>query len=211
MSITLPRTDIFSEHIIITDAFNLVSRQEFSRKTGGGILAKDFGRAVWSASFVSPMLDYDDAIDLETILQSLDGAIQLFTAHDTRRPFPKAYSDGIFGDTGVINSINGNNKAMTISALDANFILTRGDKLSYTYGPDNILALHTVQESVTANGSGLTPEFEVRPHIPDEAVTTTAVIFKKPECFMVTVPGSVTFQPSASTLGKVVFKGIQHI
>lgn len=213
MSIAFPVSNIFTDHTIKTQLFKLRSRQEFSQTQGGRLIAKDFSRAIWTANYQSVTLNYADAVDLEALLHAMDGTVNTFLATDTRRPYPRDHSDGSFNDTGQINSINGNNKALTISGLDANFSLSRGDLFHFTYtdNSETIYSLHEVSESVVADGAGLTPEFEVRPHLPSQAAATDPVVFKIPKCLMVLEPDSVTYTEGASTLGTVGFNGIQKL
>lgn len=210
MSITFPLTSLFTDHTIKTQDFKIFSRQEFSRTAGGMIVAKDYSRGLWMASFSSVVMNYADSMDLQALLQTLDGSVQMFEAHDTRRPYPRAHSSGVFGDTGVINSINANRKALTISGLDANFTLSRGDMFSFVHVSGG-RSLHEVSETVQANGSGLTPEFECRPHLPDEAIPSMAVTLKKPVCNMLIEPQSVEYTEGASTLGTITFKAVQYL
>lgn len=210
MSVTLPLTTLFSDHVLKTAQFKLMSRGEFSRQEGGRLISVSRHPAVWLATFTSTALSYDDAVDLEALLSTLDGSVHAFEAHDTRRPYPKNYPTGSFSDTGIINSINVNNKAMTISGLPANFVITRGDKLSFAHVAGG-LSLHYAVESVTADGAGLTPEFEVRPHIPSSTTTSTPVVFKKPPCYMLVIPDTVEYSEGASTLGVVTFEAVQMI
>jgi len=210
MSITFPLSTLFTEHTIKTGTFTLKSRQEFSRTAGGALIAKDFSRAIWAAAFQSVSMNYDDATDLEALLQSLDGSVNTFVAHDTRRPYPRKYSTGQFNDDGVIGAINANRKALTVTGLDANFQLRRGDMLSFEHVTGG-KSLHVISENVNADPSGDTPEFEVRPHLPVEAIATMAVSFKVPSCLMLIEPDSVEYTEGASTLGVVAFRGVQYL
>lgn len=211
MAISFPLTSLFTEHTIKTLQFKLMSRQEFSRTQGGRLIAKDFSRAIWMADYVSVALNYDDAIDLEALLHALDGSVNRFLGKDTRRAMPRAYPTGNFNDTGQIASINANRKALTLSGLDANFAINRGDRFHFTYSDngETIYSLHEASEAVTANGVGVTAEFEVRPHLPDQAAITNPVVFKDASCLMVIERGSVEYSEGSSTIGTVSFKAAQ--
>jgi hypothetical protein len=213
MTISFPRTDIMSFCGYAPDAvpLRLTSRQESSRTAGGVTVAKDLGPALWFGSYVTTELDLDDMVSFEATLNSLDGSIQTFEAGDMRRPYPKAHASGSFNDTGVLNAVDSNNKAIKISGLDAGFVLSVGDYLSFTYGTNR--ALHQVMESATANGSGLTPYFEVRPHLRVGWTLSPAisVTLKKPMGVFMLVPGSVNPQMRSGLSGSVAFQAVQYL
>jgi hypothetical protein len=217
MAISFPRTDVLSS-VSFEDQpqFQLVSRQEFSRTAFGTTIGKDLGSAIWFAAYTTISLANDDALKFEAYLNSLDGAVFPFEAWDLRRPYPKSNQTGAFNDTGILNSVNANNKALSISGLDAGFVLSVGDYLSFNYTTayGTSRALHQVMEGVTANGSGLTSEFEVRPHIrPGWTLSgpTTAVRLKKPAGLFTLVPGSVSSRLNGPVNTVVSFKAQQYL
>jgi hypothetical protein len=209
MSLSFPLTTLFDVAQIADQAFQLQSRQEMSRLASGITIAKDFGSALWSANYTTAQMANDDALTLEAKLNALDGSIQLFEAYDLRRPNPKAYADGVFTDSGLLNSVNANNKALSLKSLPAGFVLTPGDYLAFTYGSSR--ALHQIVEGVTANGSGLTTEFEVRPHIRSGFTLNSAVTLKNPRGQFVMLPNSVSSKSSGALHTIVSFQAVQFI
>lgn len=209
MSISFPRTDILTPFLFANQSLRLSSRQEFSRMASGVTIGKDFGSALWMADYTTVAMPNDDALVLEAKLNSLDGVIGTFEAGDIRRPYPKAHANGAFGDTGVIASVNANNKALSLSGLNAGMTLSVGDYLSFDYG--GARALHQVVEAVVANGLGATSEFEVRPHLRPGWSLGTAVKLKLPKGVFVLVPDSIasaTVGPMDSTIS---FKAMQFL
>lgn len=190
MSISFPLTTLFSGIDFTDQTFQPVPRQELSRQANGRTIGKDFGSAAWMVSYTTAPLTTTDALTFESLLDTLDGVTNTFEAFDLRRPFPLAYPTGAFTDSGQLNSVNANNKALSLKLLPAGYLVSVGDYLSFTYGTSR--ALHRVMEAVTANGSGLTTEFEVRPHIRPGWALSTAVALKAPRGLFVLVPGSVT-------------------
>lgn len=210
MSLTFPRADIMSFCAFAPGAapLRLVSRQELSsREASGKTYAKDFGPALWIGSWTTVLLTNEDAIAFEAMLYSLDGAINLFEGRDLRKPYPRFYPDGVFNDTGKINSIGANNKSLSLKSLPASFKLAVGDFLSFDVGTHR--ALHQVMEAVTANGSGLTTEFEIRPHIWPGTATNTSVILKQPAALFSINPGSISSQMNGGRYTAVSFEGTQ--
>lgn len=209
MALSFPLTDILSFLPIADQTFPLVSRQELSRQASGVTLAKELGSAIWAPTFSTDIVDNDDAVAYEAKLNSLDGAINPFTAGDMRRLYPRSHPTGVFGDTGILHSVNANNKALSISGLDAGFVLSIGDYLAFTYGSSR--ALHQVVEAVTANGSGLTTEFEVRPHIRPGWSLSAAITLKQPKGYFTLVPGSVSSKVSGPINSVISFQAVQYL
>lgn len=211
MSISFPLTTLFDVAQIADQSFQLQSRQELSRLASGITIAKDLGSALWTATFTTAQMTNDDALTLEAKLNALDGSIQLFEAYDLRRPNPKAYPDGTGANDGVLVSVNANNKALALSGLAADQVVSVGDYLSFDYGSSR--ALHQVVEGVTANGSGVTAQFEVRPHIRSgwTLSPSTAVKLKSPRGQFVLLPNSVSSKSSGALHTIVSFQAIQFL
>ena len=94
----------------------------------------------------------------------------------------------------MIDTLNADNRRLKISGLPANYVLTLGDIIGFTYGSSPTrYALHQVASvSVTASGAGLTDWVELDPPIRAGATTSTAVALDRPTCKAVLVPGSHT-------------------
>lgn len=209
MSVTHPRTDIFASNVFASQWLRIVSRQETSRTAGGVTLAKDLGPALWFGDWTTMSLENDDALSFEAKLNSLDGAINTFEAGDLRRSYPKAYANGAFNDTGLLKSVNTNNKALSFNNLPAGFVLTAGDYLAFTYGTSR--AFHQIVESATADGSGVTPEIEVRPYIRPGFTLNAAITLKEPKAVFRMLPGSISTQTDGALFTTISFKAVQAL
>lgn len=185
--------------------FQLVPRQELSRTAGGTVYGKDLGDAMWQASYTTGPLNSDDAIAFESSLNALDGVIGTFDAYDMRRPYPRNYKDGAFTDSGKVASVSGTK--MALKSLPANFALKAGDCVSLLLGEQRVL--HQVVEDVTADGSGATAQFEVRPAPWPGTVADIAVTLKKPACRMALLPASITTQIQNGMYTVISFKAAQ--
>jgi hypothetical protein len=217
MAITFPRTDVMNAQIAglgraigFTPPFSFepVERQEISRTAGGAPIGKDFGPSLWFGTLTTEELPNDDALDYAALLNSLDGVIGTFEAWDLRRPTPRQYTDGSASD-GVLQSVNANNKALRLSGLNAAQIVSRGDYLSFDYGTNR--ALHRVMETVTANGAGLTPEFEVRPHLRPGWELETDVNLSAPRGIFTRMPGPITATQTRGPFGVIAFQIVQYL
>lgn len=211
MSISFPLTTLFDVARISDQSFSLTSRQELSRMASGITIAKDFGSALWTATYTTAQMANDDALTLEAKLNALDGSIQLFEGFDLRRVNPKAYPDGTGANNGVLASVNANNKALALSGLAAGQVITPGDYLAFDYGTSR--ALHQAVEGATANGSGVTAQFEVRPHIrPGWTISpTTNVTLKSPRGQFVMLPNTVSSKSSGALHTIISFQAVQFL
>jgi hypothetical protein len=179
MAITFPRTDIMTLARVTDTRPRLQSRQEYSRAASGAEYGKDFGSAIWVFEHISAQMLNAEALDLEAALNSLDGVIHQFESYDVRRPFPKSAPTGFAGMSpstglGTIHTVGGNNKSLRLQGLPSTFVLSRGDYISFAYGTPAVRAFHQIMETVTAV-AGVSPLFEVRPHLRPGAVVGLSV------------------------------------
>ncbi len=210
MSISFPRSDIltlvgFEQPM----SFEPVSQQEQSRLSIGTTIGKDLGPALWFATYTTEELHNDVMVDYQAVLASLDGIVNPFEAWDLRRPAPRLYPGGAGANDGVLASVNANSKALTLSGLSAGQVISRGDYLSFDYSGGR--ALHQVMETVTASGGGVSPEFEVRPHLRAGWSLSTAVNVKAPRGIFILAPGSVTPTQTRGKFGRLTFKAVQAL
>ncbi len=206
MAIAYPITNIISNKVL-TNRFALIPRQSISRTAGGAALAYDFGVAIWSASYETVKMSWDDCVDFQASLHAIEGAAGTFYARDTRRTFPRAYPTGAFVDSGSILSLNADGKSLAFTGLPASFIINRGDYFQVTVA--GAPRLYQMMESVTANGSGVTAEKTAEPHFDPATTTGTAVVFANPACVMRLEPGSIQFNDQGRAIGTVSFSAIQ--
>jgi len=194
LTFPLPLADFFAGLEISTMPFDL-SESLVSSQTGGGeIITADNGPRLWQGS-VSVAPNYHVPMrQVEALAQTLRQGGRSFFVTDTTAGYPASDPDGttLGAATPAIASLDADNKRLTIDGLPAGYVLTRGDMLSFTYGSSPTrYALHQiVTSSVTADGAGLTPLFEVVPFIRPGAAVNAAVTLIQPYCKAVLVPGS---------------------
>lgn len=198
-------TDIIDAVGYADQTFQLQSRQELSRLANGTVLGKDFGNAMWAASYTTQPLRSDDALRLEAMLNALDGVIGTFEAYDLRRPYPRLHADGIFSDTGTILSVS--NPRIALKDLDPGMQLSAGDYLSFEI--DGRRVLHQIMEDATADGGGETGEFAVRPHLWAGTEEDLAVRLKKPSVRMALAPNAITTRTEQGVFTTITFKAMQ--
>lgn len=182
----------------------LQEQQEYSGLGSGEFLVADLGPRLWKADVAFATMADADAAEVQADFETLDGGMSEFYLYDPRKRYPRADPDGsILGASSVqIATLGSNNKSLTVSGLPAGYVLSKGDFFHFDYGTSPVRrALHRIVETVTANGAGVSPVFEVRPHFRAGVQTGLAVKLKKPAAKMRLIPGS--FDPGMGNLGGI--------
>lgn len=209
--------DILADFPGWTTDFALKSYDETSKTQGGDTLVKSRGTPLWNLSATSKPLRPNELDYWRARLEALDEGKRPFWGYSLSRCYPILYPNGSWptgssfnGLTATIATLGTNNKSLSLTGLPAGFVFKVGDMLSFEYTEQPRYALHRVQETVTADSSGDTTEFEVRPFIQAGATTTTAVRLYQPRCLMMLVPGSISSAAELQTgNGAVSFQGVQ--
>lgn len=202
MTITypLPAANFF-DLLKLQDCMMMVQPvQESSQLARGDYLVKDLGPSLWVATFRTISMTADDAMDVQAMIESLRGSLMTFHAYNVRRPFPKSDPTGsIIGANVVqVNAISSDRRSLQVKGLTAGYVLTRGDCVAVTYGLQRSVAYHRVLETNTADGTGLSPFFDVEPAIRQGMAANDVVTLKKPTVQMCLVPRS--FQPQSENI-----------
>ena len=192
-----------------TTGFSLRWRQEQSTLASGRVLVKDMGSPLWTLRAASKVLSPNNLDAWRAKLNALENGLQTFLGYPMTRCYPIAYPNGswptggAFTGTAIVAAINANRKAISVQALPAGFVLSVGDYVSIAGD------LHQVMEAATANGSGVTGQFEIRPHLWPAAVVGAAVSVARPACLMAIVPGSVSSDAQLNGWGSLSFAAIE--
>lgn len=194
---------------------SLSSGNETSGQASGMIRVKDLRPKLWMLDAQSVTLQPSDLKYWRARLNSLEDGLNLFYGYDLANFYPTAYPKGTWPTGGSFDGVSAKinslptTKSLTLKSLPAGYVGTVGDMLSFPYGSDGNVALHEVMEAFTANGSGVTGAFEVRPPIITGAAIDDVVSVKRPACKMMLIPGSLTMPPASNKSGSISFKGIQ--
>lgn len=164
---------------------------ETSQMADGTILKASLGASLWRGRLNLVPRTHADAQAIEALVSVLKRPGASFLARDPRRVGPKLDPTGstLGASTVQINSLNVDNRQISLKGLPAAYVISVGDMLSFTYGSSPTrYALHRVVEAATANGSGVTPQFEVTPLIRAGAAVDATVTLVKPVCKAVLLP-----------------------
>jgi hypothetical protein len=164
---------------------------EASQLADGTIIKASLGATLWSGVIQLAPARNEDAAAIESLLSILQRPGASFFVYDPRRIGPRNDPAGttIGSASPVIASVNADNRQLALNGLPAGYVLSRGDMLSFSYlASPTRYALHRVVETVTANGSGSTGQFEVTPLIRTGATVGAAVTLVRPFCKAVLRP-----------------------
>jgi hypothetical protein len=189
------------------------ARQEAVSALGSGEwLTHELGPPLHEAEVRTARLPHARAEQLRARLRAVDGGARFYLSNPTML-YPQADPGGtILGSASVvIASINANRRALTLSGLPAGYVITMGDYLHVDYGTPSRRALLQAAEAATANGSGVTAEFEVRPQLRPGITAGLAVTLKKPAAKVKIVPGSLRIETVTTLLSQLRFTARQTL
>lgn len=189
--------------------FTLEPRQNLSSIASGGTRGEDLGPPKWRATVTSRVEGHDDLSSLMAEIYLLDGVRNTFYISNPKKPGPRADRDGaILGSSTVqIAAVSG--ETISLKGLPANYVLSRGDFLHFDIGSPAVRVLHILGEDVTANGSGVTDAFRVRPAPFIGTAADLTVTLIEPSAEMMIVPGTVQVRQSTVFEDTVSFEAEQ--
>lgn len=219
MALTYP-LDLLLGFPGMTTRFEPVYVQEISATRGGSQNSADLGPALWEADVQSRLLKPSALRTWKARLASLENGAKTFKGYDLTACYPLAYPRGswptglAFDGSGYLAAVNTSNyQQLKVGGLPVGYVISEGDYISFAYG--SYRALHQAMESVTADGTGVTPYVEVRPAIRASAFLAASPVpdvdLIKPHATMILVPGSVSAQASLDGSGTVSFSARQTI
>lgn len=170
---------------------------EYSGTGSGHDIQAELAKPKWLADIeLAP--DYHNGIkQIAAVFRKLQGSQNAFMLHDPLSRYPQSDADGTaLGASAVqINTVGTDGHSLRLKGLPTTYQLTIGDKGQINFGSGRVYFFE-VSETVTAV-AGVTPSFEVFPHLPEGIAINQAVILSRPACKMILLPGS--FNPGQGT------------
>ena len=204
LSFPLALADLADLLPIAAVAWNEARQDATSALGSGEWLTHELGPPLHEAEVRTARMPHDRAEQLRARLRALGGGAHFYLSNPTML-YPQADPGGtILGSASVvIGSINANRRGLTLSGLPAGYVITMGDYLHVDYGTPSRRALLQAAEGATANGSGVTPEFDVRPQLRPGISSGLAVMLKKPAAKVKIVPGSLRIETVTTLLSQL--------
>lgn len=182
--------------------FSLLWRQEHSRHASGRTRVKDFGTPLWQASYVSTTLSPNTLDQWRARLAALEGGLNTFIGYPLSRCRPTLHPGSSVLPEGELHTIDENNKAVRVDGLTG-ITLSVGD---FVQIGDHLYQV--MEAAVTVDG--LTPLFEVRPHLAPGTALEDVVLIARPSVAMTLVPGSISASADPRTgRGSISFQAIE--
>lgn len=200
----------------ITDAsFDLDFGQEQGTQASGKTITRDVRSPLWRAKFSAPNGYLVEVEEVKALIESLGGSRSTFYAWCPQNQYPRNDPEGlIVGASNVqINAVSGTDaRRMSLKGLPAGYVLRRSDVFAFDYtAVITRRAFHrVVTATVTANGSGVTPEFEVAPPLRAGAAANNPVNLKRPAPEFRLVPKTWS-APASGVIASISLEAIQDI
>lgn len=164
----------------------LQRNDEFSGSGDGRYWSVQLSRPLWKASYDLYAKDGAHAREINAKVHGLDGAQKTFFWRDPYYPGPSSGTAGLGAVS--VDAVNADRSRVTLSGLPAGFRIYAGEFLSITYSSGRVY-FGAFCETATANGSGVTPSREVRPHIPMGVGAGASVELVRPYFKSIIPPG----------------------
>jgi hypothetical protein len=194
--------NVLADRLIIESVTWDISRNDELSGTGDGrVWQAELAPTLWRADVALSFGRHATIKQVAALVRKLHGAQEDFWLYDPLSKYPQSDPTGsILGASTVqVHSIGAGNKSLRLKGLPAAYQLTLADKFQIAYASSKNF-FGEISESVTADGSGVTPEFEIFPHVPSGLAVNDAVTLSKPACRMFIMPGSFSPGKAAKTL-----------
>jgi hypothetical protein len=212
----LSRAEFQARIRVASATFHDQEQLETSGLASGQILRADIGPQLWRGTVTLVPGYHDDVQAVEARLSILRRSGASFFISDPRRIGPRSDPEGttLGASTVQIHTLVTGNREIRLKGLPSGYVLSEGDMLSFSYsvGSVTLYALHRLVVGATADGSGVTPAFEVTPPIRPGAAVDAAVVLVRPYCKAIMVPGSVRYGTAAPRItGGASFEFLQTL
>lgn len=196
-----------------TTKFELLYRQEKSRQKNGVTRVKDFGTPLWTMAASTRSLSRKELDQWRARLESLEGSENTIKGYSLSRCWPIAYPGGAWptgdsfdGISATVFEVGSGGRSLRVDLLPAGYVLSEGDMISVATASGE--RLFRVLEEVTCNGSGVSPEFDVIPHLPADLAVNDQVRVTRPFCLM--TMDSASTESDDNGRGRVSFQATEY-
>lgn len=207
LTFPLPVAD-FWERLKVTTAapWRLTDIAVSSRTDDGQSFQSTRGVPLWTSPVVLAARPNRDARAIQTRIEVMARNGETFLAYDVTAPGPRLDPDGaILGAASpAVAGVTVPNAFTTrVSGLPAGYVLSAGDMLSILTASGRRNLARVVDDTVTADGAGLTPVFQIEPGRFAEGDVGNSVTLIKPLAKFKIEPGSFDpgTQDGVNTLG----------
>jgi hypothetical protein len=208
-----PSSLIAEELKVESATFRLSRLREHSRDGNGTTFNKNLGPAIYRAAIQTVPLKWGKAEQVMALIEAMEDSLASFYVWNPAMPFPQADPGGVLyaASTPTIHTINGDGKRIRVQGLPPAYVLTRGDGLESVYAtPARRQRSVVVDATVVADGSGVTPLFELTPFLRTGLAVDDAVNFIRPKVAMKIVPGTLECRAEQDLTSRVSFETVEQ-
>ena len=217
MSLTYP-LDILSDFPGWA-TLSLSHGDETSGQAGGQVRVKNIRGPLWTMRAETKRLMPSVFRAWKARLESLENGKKTFLGYDMSACYPIRYPNGTWPTGNAFDGVSASvmslpsSIALSLDGLPAAYQASVGDYLQFwtVDSPEQMAGLHQVVEPATANGSGETPVFEVRPPLRQGVEVGSRVAVKRPAAIMMLVPGSLSTPAALDGRGTISFEAIEVV
>lgn len=179
--------------------WDIVRFDEYDSIGSGHDIVAEMAPPKWTAKLGMRPLVNAEAEALAARVRSLNGSQETFYMYNPSRKYPLSDPNGsILGASVVqINTIGSDNRSVSLKGLPAGYVLSLADKAQIVFASGTRNFFFEFSADVTANGSGVTAEVLIWPHIPVGVIANATLVLKKPACKMQLKPDG--FSPGVSS------------
>lgn len=163
------------------------SLREFIETSGTGsgqFLTAEIAPPKWVAEITTAPMAINDALRARALIRRI-GAHGTFLLFDPDTPHPVYDPKGEINEGFTVTVAGVTETTLRLQGLPAGYELHWGDKIGINYGSSPLRrALFEVCEDLAANGSGVTPVFEVNPPPKIGITAGSAVNLRRPTAMM---------------------------
>ena len=185
MALTFPLSlsDFYGGLRLLSCELMMPPANEMHRSANGELHEACLGSRLWEGTVNLAKVSIRDGEALRAKLNLLRQAGASFLLHPFLPCGPRIDRNGVIlgSSTPTIHTLDANNRELRVQGLPEGYQLSGGDFLSFTYGSPARHAMHQIVSSAAvADVTGVTPLFEVVPHIRPGAVAGAAVTLIRP-------------------------------
>lgn len=178
---------------------------DVQRTKGGTLLTSDLGDQLWSGKIDLSIMTHDEVSVVRPLINLLRRGGTSFLVSDLTRPWPRSDTDGViiaaWAGAPQLASVGSSGREVSLSGLPPNYVLSRGDLISWTYGSSPLrYALHELVGTVEADSTGATGLVEINPPVRPGAAAGNPVTLRWPVCQARLVPGQNSTGTSEHTI-----------
>jgi hypothetical protein len=173
--------------------FDVQRNDQVDGDAEGRVWQAQLAPPLWTADVGIVPLYHHEAKRILALLRKLHGSQESFWLYDPSSQYPHADQTGsIYGASNAkVHSVGSGRQTIRIKDLPSAYELKAGDKGQIAYGSSPVRNFYfEVSEDVTAS-AGVTPEFEIFPHVPSAVAADDAITLIKPACKMFIMPGTL--------------------